>query len=540
VRPHPCFRASILGASLLATAACVPAPGDARELLARRAPVLIVGGDAVLAGSSTTSCTDESPPSGDGDRWCAFTRPTLDAELVELWVVDVSAAARGSLPRCDGGDARCRLLTRTARRRTPSAFQGDTLLVYADAASTPDAPYVGPIAAWRPGWARPRQISSAHGLVCRAHPHAAVGACLDDLATDPTGVGRVHVRAGVLDAASDAPLPALGGTWPFTDDETSAWQLGFSPDGEIFVLSGPDAPGGVESLRVVATRDAAGQVPPPAIVDIQSWVVSNDGRRLYFKRTSPTGHALWAADFPTGDNPIMVSPRIDDYWSQGARPEFDGRRPEDRGVVFFERRGEDVTAFGLVRDHASASAPVTVFTYDDVVDDWAVSPDLRYTVWTDASFLGRVVRNADLNVCVMNPVDGRSIYKPAFLADASTLFWRELPPGATGGPLDAYYTTPERCGEKRWFAKNVDFFATVGADGLVFGDGHDEEARTVTLKVAARAGGGDRWPEGAVTVQAGVDAPIAILGTQHPLLVYEARGDEAHPPGIYVYGPLPF
>src|SRR5260221_8744104 len=130
-----------LAAALGLAGACGGAPAGPQAALERLSPVKVLDADATLRGSGASACSHQEPPSGDGDRWCVFSRPTVDPELVELWVVDVSAAARGEAPVCDGADPRCLRLSRTAPRTTPSTFEGDTLVVYADAVSAPGAAY---------------------------------------------------------------------------------------------------------------------------------------------------------------------------------------------------------------------------------------------------------------------------------------------------------------------------------------------------------------------------------------------------------------
>jgi len=46
-------------------------------------------------------------------RWCVFTRPGPKPEAAELWVIDVTLAAAGQIPRCDGAGADCVRLTTT-------------------------------------------------------------------------------------------------------------------------------------------------------------------------------------------------------------------------------------------------------------------------------------------------------------------------------------------------------------------------------------------------------------------------------------------
>src|SRR5205085_2342402 len=69
----------------------------------------ILGPDATLTGGGEGTCSHQVPASGNGDRWCVFTRPGNDARS-ELWVIDVTRAAAAAAP-CDGRDPSCVRLT---------------------------------------------------------------------------------------------------------------------------------------------------------------------------------------------------------------------------------------------------------------------------------------------------------------------------------------------------------------------------------------------------------------------------------------------
>jgi hypothetical protein len=495
--------------------------------------VRILDADADLTGSEITKCTHQDPASGNGDRWCAFTRPGRVPDLVEIWVMNVTLAATGAVPPCDGTSPACLHLTSSAWPRAANAFDGDTLIYYSDPISAPNSEFVGPVFAWRPGWPQARQISSDKGVVCRGHRHVGVAACLDDPAE--TGAIRVSVelRAGFLDDATGGALPALGGRWPLRNDDSSAWKIDFSPDGEVFGVSNPENVGDIEALRVVATRDVSTSLPVDVLQDIQFWKVSNDGRKIYFFRHTPFGVNLISADFPAGTGVTIVESDVQDYWLLG-------ERPVDQGVVLFKTLGETGTAFELLRDPTVPSSLLTVFTYNDVIDDWSVSADLRYTAWTDASFKGQVVRNSDLGACLLPGGRQLSIYKPVFLTHAALMFWTEL---SLDDPLrrDAFFATPERCAEKQRFGRGIDFYDALGDRGLVFGDEYDDASKTVTLKYARLSPDGPDWQAtGAVRVHERVKTPITLVGSDPLLLVFQTSGDAGESTGTYVFGPVPF
>src|SRR6185436_6350939 len=101
-----------------------------------------------------------------------------------------------------------------------------------------------------------------------------------------------------------APL----GRWPLRNDNDTAWEAAFSPDGSIFGLSSAPAIGTKEALHVVATVEA-GKTPPAIVIDdVAYWKVSNDGAVIYFMRGLPDEPALFAADFPSGERVRLIEP----------------------------------------------------------------------------------------------------------------------------------------------------------------------------------------------------------------------------------------
>ena len=75
-------------------------------------PRLMVPGPARLIGDGPRACTNQVPPSGNGDRWCGFKRPAAGAGGTELWVINATRASTATVP-CDGTSPDCVHLTST-------------------------------------------------------------------------------------------------------------------------------------------------------------------------------------------------------------------------------------------------------------------------------------------------------------------------------------------------------------------------------------------------------------------------------------------
>jgi hypothetical protein len=502
-----------------------PLPADVR------APVRIADARALLVGNGPDACTHQTPPSGNGDRWCAFTFAPSPTGVGELWTLDVTRAAKGDFPACDGTDAGCLRLTTKVSLRYATFFDGDTLFYGTDSTAPVGQDFLGRIFAWRPGWSAGRQVSSDAGFTCIGNTHSTAAACLDDPGGDPTNRDSANVRAGYLADETGGPLPTFG-RYPLRNDNYTAWQAALSPDGATFVLSDADTIGAKQSLRLSPTN-AIGVAPPTlAINDVASWQISNDGKRIYFMRGPNQQPDLYVADFPSGANVTLIDTGIKAFL-------FIGSRPADRAVEIAKIRQPGGTV-ELLSDPATPT-PKTIFTYDDFLNGAVVSPDLRYTTWLNDNFQGVVFRNSDLSTCRINAGTGQEIYEPSYLASAGLMFWKErTQDDPNSDRRDAFYARPELCAEKTRYARSVDRVTPIGDRGLVFVDELDAMMRGTLKYVTVAPDGVSLDPAGAVRVHEHVGPPVVLVGEDPPLLVYAATGPTPETSGLYVFGPVPF
>jgi hypothetical protein len=499
------------------------------------APPILLAADATLTGAGRTACSHQDRASGGGDRWCAFRRPGAVPGTVELWVTDVSAAARGAVPSCDGSSTSCLRLTTTLWQSYGNDFEGDTLIFYADAPPTlkTSSPYLGPVYAWRPGWTRARRLA-ANGSLCVGHRVAPVAACLDDPTGDPDNPDDVQLRVGVVADLSDATLPALPGRWPFRNDGTVAWQIAFSPDGETFAISVPDAAHVGQTLSVIPTRAVATATLRDHVLDgIQPWVISNDGKKIFFYRGPKSDGVLSIADFPAGTNEKVLATKVYDYAQLG-------RGAADSALLLRLKKPQGGHSFQLLRERDKPETAVTVFENEGVLEGISIAPDLSHVAWIDPDFRGVAIRVSDLSSCAFNPDPAPSASDVGFVDDASFMYWAERRPGGLGA-RDGMLAAPGACAERVVFARTLGFVTPVGHRGLIYGDERDDDGRLVTLKYAGLAPGRDEAARGGVRVHERVSVPVTLVdGVAAPedtRVVYRAEATEGRPAGVYMFAP---
>jgi hypothetical protein len=523
-----------------------PAPGGASLPAGLAAPRRLLDERATLTGHSTSSCSHDRAQRGA--RWCAFSQPGTGSQT-ELWVINVSEAlARpaGGLA-CDGSSPVCKRLTADLwvggalngpLHPYAHRFHGDTLIYYADAVSGPRDVHRGPAFAWRPDWAQPRRIASNSAIECWGHPRALVAYCLEDVAGDPNHPTSAELRAGPIADRDGIVLPSLGRIRPYREDNIPAWQGSFSPAGDRFVFSSADPDPTVETLKVIDTARLGLSAPTEVARDAGMWHLSHDGQRVFFLRADAPGsevNDLFVADLPTGANAVKLGTRADLVTVLGDVDE--GR---DRGVAFASSPQPDQLTYHVLPDPRQPASGLTVFTLQGQLDAVHVSPDARFTAWTDGGFRIRVVEHAGLGSCLLNQDARRPAYSATFLDDAGLILWAESD-GGDRDRRDGFYATPSGCQGKQRFAQAVYFLAPVGNRGVVFADETDDVTQRATLKYVSIAGG-KTWPaEGPVRVFADIDGNSVVPVGWDPLLLLfrVSEGDPAQR-GLYGFGPLPF
>src|SRR5205814_2838677 len=223
----------------------------------------LVSGAVGLVGRTGTGCSSGlARPGFSADVWCAFYRAGAQAGT-ELWVLNVSRAAQHAVA-CDGKSGDCLRLTTNLWTGDPlfnashpsiHGFEGDTLIIYADASVTgANDPYRGALEGWRPGWTSARTLTSPMGYLCHGNAYAPVAHCLDNVVQKGKDF-ELDLLAGSLAGAAPGPLQQAGHIHTLGSKGQIMWSAGFSPDGAWFLYSSPADGEDTEVLRLAPTTD---------------------------------------------------------------------------------------------------------------------------------------------------------------------------------------------------------------------------------------------------------------------------------------------
>src|SRR3954469_8804980 len=209
----------------------------------------LVSGPVGLVGRNATGCSSGvARPGMSSDIWCAFYRSRAQAGT-ELWALNVTRASADVVP-CDGTSSDCLRLTTNlwtgdplfnASHPTIHGFEGDTLIIYADASvSDPNDAYRGALKGWRPGWPAARTLTSPNGYLCHGNASAAVAHCLDNVEQKDKDY-ELDLLAGSLAGSAPGPLQTVARIGTLGSKGQIMWGAAFSPDGAYFLYSSPAA-----------------------------------------------------------------------------------------------------------------------------------------------------------------------------------------------------------------------------------------------------------------------------------------------------------
>jgi hypothetical protein len=538
-------RRTWLAATLLAAGACggrpLPLPdarvdGPGRDTAAPDAGTparQLVAGPVRLVGTHLDVCSQ-----GRGHHWCAFSRADAAGGKTALWVIDVTQAAAGAVPACDGTDPGCLRLTTDLWTGRPSSgpahptahrFSGDTLIFHAQGPASHDE-YRGPIFAWRPGWPAARLISGPSAYSCLAHPDGQAAYCFEDLAPPSEPLFHFDLHGGRL---GDGPLPLLSRIVPRrTGSLVTQWAAGWSPAGDFLAYStGGATSGEPEVLRVVRTDDAA--FPERQITaarGVSRWQISGDGRHWYFLRgynydpDAPAG-TLARADFPSGAGETALAAGVGSFVFAGTG---------QPAIGLTDGMSGGAGTFKLMRDVAQ---PAVVQTVASGVISAALSPDLRFSLvsqtngpsrWTKDAYL---VANDGSGRCPLASSPSASFYGDPFFPHAGLVLWADMIDidilAGTG-----WMARPDGCTAKREFGHRVDYWFLVRDDGAIFSDGSN--GNTADLRYV-KLGPGALWPgEAAPLIQAQARRAFAVVEPDRDFVLYVLDN------GLYLYGPIGF
>ena len=496
----------------------------------------LVPGALGLVGRTTSGCsTGIAKPGIGADVWCAFYRAGAQTGT-ELWVLNVSRAAARPVA-CDGSSPDCLRLTTNlwtgdplfnASHPTIHGFEGDTLIIYADASvAGVNDPYQGALKGWRPGWAAARTLTSPNGYLCHGNPSASVAHCLDNVQQKGKNY-ELDLLAGSLAGASTGPLQKVAHIGTLGSRGQLMWGASFSPDGAWFLYSSPADGEDTEVLRMAPTTD--GGVGPSMEVrrGASRWQVAPDGKKLYlldgynYVDNAPAG-SLTMLDFPGLGGPAVLQPNVGSYAPLGTPG------ATEQGLAFLQDINKGNGTFRILRDRAQPAAAITV---ESGVNEFLVSPDLRFTFLAKPNPpnapTSMVASNQGRGSCVLQ--DGRAVYSQVFAPDGSVIYWAQ--DADNGFDIEGWYAPSDRCDERRRFSGNLAFLSAVRG-GLVYAEG-DPDLQSMTLRFIP-LDGAVLAEDRAIVVQPGIDLALA-RGGQRFVMFTMSKGEA---PGLYAYGPLP-
>jgi hypothetical protein len=508
-------------------------------------PARIVAGKARLVGVGATACSSQEPPSGNGDRWCAFRRPGADGLGTELWVFNLSAAMAGRAPVCDGSSLDCLRMTTSLwteegiggpTQDSAHRFDGDTLIFHTPGTSSRDDAFRGPIWAWRPGWSQPRMLT-ANGLICYSHDRLPLVFCMEN--ADISAAIEFDLRAASIAGPTFEPLRLVDRARVRRADFEQAFQGWWTSDGQYFLFSSTSSPEAkVAGLRVVKTEEIGSTAPREILPDVMSWSLANDERRVYYLAQYGADTAqgtLMMADFPGGENPGLLAQRTGRYVVLN-----DGSA-RDRGVGYFHwATGRFLSEYRVISDRDDLSTNHVVFRYKDLLEDFHVSANQRYTGYakfdSKEGFNGYIARTDGSGECILNSDPARPAYEYYFLESTSMVFWEEESEDDSTAS-DGWFGDPDGCRDKHRFASHIGYYVPVRNEGLIYGD--DVAGETMSLKYA-RIEGGRTWPAGGgARIHERVDRSPVIIGKKSSHILFQVSLPEQES-GIYLFGPVPF
>jgi hypothetical protein len=513
---------------------------------------LLVPGRARLVGTHFTVCSNATPASGNGDRWCAFTLPNKQIGLTDLWVIDVTKALAGTTITCDGTDQNCKLMIPPGGdvaqgtqlwtgqpmsgpiHPTTHRFDGDTLIFHALAPDNQDQ-YSGPIFAWRPGWDAPKQISAGKtAYSCSGHLTAEVFVCIENLTT--TQPLEFDLTAGQLGTGTKTVKHVV----PFRPgSQSSQWRAALSRDGQYLAFSAGGSALTDRETLYVSRFDSLGNTTTLK-VGASRWSISADGTKVYFLANynydtmgAPAG-TLTMMDFPSGGNEKTLAANV------GAVQVLSDGGQVDRGVAFFDNVIAGKATYKFMRDRNVPSQVTTVVT--NIGGVLAVSRDLRFVYFykdfdmnNGTTTDGYVVpSDGTQTVCTLTTTLESDRFGTPFTENGSMILWADNV-DQIDGVGEGWMANPAGCTGRQKWADGVDYWFPRANDGMVFSD--KAVLDYATLEAMTFPGGNSLGP--AITLQPQVSRVYAVL-PDFKALLFTVVNSPASSDGIYLYSKLPF
>jgi hypothetical protein len=509
---------------------------------------------AALLGRHATGCSHAQAPAGTAvSRWCAVSVPAATAERLELWVINVSAAAApGAGVRCDGTSPDCLRLSEDLFGDDPGdgpgypeshAFHGDTLIYYADNDSQGFDLYQGPVYAWRPGWPAGRAITGRKGVLCTGHPRAPVAACIENISDVGAEVIQWDLHGGPVDGG---PMKKLATIYPFHPDTgTSQTGTAFTQRGDYLLYSTPPSPAGQETLYYSKTSDIGTVAPTMVGAGLSQWNVNAAGTQLFYLRDyrylpgQPSG-ALHTSPFPAagGERRVAGSQLPGNDAGMGVYQVLVDAMGNDGGLGFLSNLMAGRADYRILNDPAGS--------YDDPANVTTVITDMllvRQPVFSQGlghAFFTRnrdhvlgttdawVVKRDGTGACALTTGVTSWLFGYPFASEAGPVIWVDnYDPITDAG--EGWLASIDGCTDKRRFATGIDYWFVKNGALVLYSD--DSDGTTVTLRAARIEA--SRWPDTVTEIKRNVERKFSIVG-DYEGVVYGVPGEDATA-GLYHY-----
>lgn len=505
-----------------------PPPGMGSRLLVKDSSALLIG-------NGRSACTNALP--ANGDRWCAFTKPSSFLGFDDLWVINASQAVAGKTIACDGSDLNCLRLTSDlfVGDLGQHGFDGDTLIFYAENRSAMG--FVGVVNAWRPGWTSARPITTNTGIVCGAHPTAAVAYCFGNQDTSVANQVSYDLLAGPLNDSEESILPKIQSMIYQTAQDLrggTRFQAFLSPDGQYIGWSARDTAMGPEILKV----QKVGDVTTRKVVaeDISRWVISPDGQKWYWLKkfnydaNGNDSGTLEMAPFPDGVGPVTLLTGVGELENSGPK-----------GIIYRAAFNKGVADLKFIGDRDNVAG--TTKTLDSgVIAVWALSGDSKAVMYSKM-FAGQLEQLFDLHIttttasapCVLvgSP---QAPNVGAFSATGQTAVWARFE--ELSSSFHGHFTNVATCASTR-YATNVLDWTAIGDEGYIYLDDATEDGFEGTLRFSQVSNG--TLPAKGTVLQMRAATVIGSLLPTLPAVIYTVTlPDQTANNGIYINTTLPF
>jgi hypothetical protein len=503
---------------------------------------LLVPGEAKLL---EVACTQAEPAASGGHHWCAFYRPAPDGEArTELWVVDVTRALAGEPVPCDGSSSSCIRITDRLYgferfegdipNYVKAGFEGDTLLFQARENAT-NPTFEGATWAWRPGWSRPRPISTSKGNWCIASRSGQYAYCYDYWAE---GTSSFDLRAGRLIDQDNSLLPLVE---RISLHAGASFSANFTRADELFVYSSWREGEAAQALRVIPAAELGHTPARTVVADVEEWVLSGDGQAVFFRRGSsppppslPEGSwswgpgSLWAADFPSGAERREIASGVMHY------------QPfSNTGVGFVTDPQGLQGTLHVQRDWRHPESRVRV-----AGDVYGWASQGRFTQIWQRDDNGRrvIVRDNERGTTCVVPIrpqlPGQNYYGVRFLPNLGALSWFEPDP-TDESTYVIFLARPQDCGDVRVLGKQLGVLEEVGSHGLVFGSLPSNDSKVMSLFYVPSYDGRPLDTTGQLILSDVERSRPGWVSARRETLVMSTTGNDAFSKGVYLFGPLP-